>query len=437
MGLLDAIRPKSSLSVQSTEQRTGVIPWYGGGPSLNNPNVTLGQYLDSNVFGGGPSGSSSPNVTHGKALGIASVLAMVKIIAEDISISYINIETKDDKHRYVTDPTHYVNQLLQDPGRYSWFDVCQALIGNAALSGNGVAPLIRSSVTGRVVDIDIADYTEVTVYETVDGEQLWYQFSGTGLPTRIESEENVLHVKNFSLNGKVGISPVSQAKGTYTVPIEAQAYINQTLQEGGYGGGVVTTDKDMPAPARKMVSNYVRGTQTTNKIPVLDEGMTFTPNKMSPSDIGYSAIMKLSREQFAAIYRIPLPLVQDRDFSGKGTTSEVIDLHVKFCLNAWGRRLTEELERKLLTSRERLDTRIMMNFDSLLKGDPKTRGQFTKDMMASQVMTINEARELNGLPPHEDGDRFVDFQKSAEIDKDNINTKTVKPNETSTGTEED
>lgn len=412
----------------SVEKRSNVIAWHGvATPSINNPNTSLSSVIDYMTgVGGGTS------VTHGRALAIPDLFAMVKIISEDIAVSAVDYQQREDKKRWVTDHDHYINDWLQAPGYLvTWIDLVECLIGNAALTGNGACPVYFDKA-GRPVDVDLAEYTEVTIYEDInDPRRLVYHFSGTGLPSQVKFEHEVLHVRGWGLDGKIGISPVMQCAKAFGLSLEMTKYLDDTLKEGGYGGGVVSSKKDLDPNYRLQVSRYVRSSQASNKVPVLDEGMTFTPNKLSPQDVGFAHMMKFSREQYAAIYRIPLPLLQDRDFSGKADTAEVIKAHVKFCLTAWGRRLTEELERKLIPAKRRRAERMKMNFDGILTGDPADRADYIKEMIASQVMKINEARELIALPPDPKGDRFVDFQKSAAIDKDNLHTKTINPPDTS------
>ena len=68
----------------------------------------------------------------------------------------------------------------------------------------------------------------------------------------------------------------------------------------------------------------------------------------------------------------------------------------------------EEFNLKLLTEKERLSgLRFEFNVASILKGDLKTQAECITKFIQSGVYTINEARNLVGLPAVEGGDIIV------------------------------
>ena len=68
----------------------------------------------------------------------------------------------------------------------------------------------------------------------------------------------------------------------------------------------------------------------------------------------------------------------------------------------------EEFNLKLLTEKERLSgLHFEFNVSSILKGDLKTQAECITKFIQSGVYTINEARNLVGLPPVNGGDVIV------------------------------
>ena len=68
----------------------------------------------------------------------------------------------------------------------------------------------------------------------------------------------------------------------------------------------------------------------------------------------------------------------------------------------------EEFNLKLLTEKERLSgLRFEFNVATILKGDLKTQAECITKFIQSGVYTINEARNLMGLPSVEGGDIIV------------------------------
>ena len=70
------------------------------------------------------------------------------------------------------------------------------------------------------------------------------------------------------------------------------------------------------------------------------------------------------------------------------------------------KRYEHELENKLLS--DQLGKKnVRFNLDGILRGDTATRGEYLSKMVASQIMTQNEARAVENLNPVQEGDKFL------------------------------
>jgi HK97 family phage portal protein len=69
------------------------------------------------------------------------------------------------------------------------------------------------------------------------------------------------------------------------------------------------------------------------------------------------------------------------------------------------KRIEQALEKQLLTPRDRSQgVTIEFNLEGLLRADSAARALFYARMTQIGVMTINEVRALENLPPVQDGD---------------------------------
>ena len=57
-----------------------------------------------------------------------------------------------------------------------------------------------------------------------------------------------------------------------------------------------------------------------------------------------------------------------------------------------------------MTPEERRTLKVRFNYEDLLRGDAAARSAFYTALLNSGVMTINEVRKLEGLPPVDGGD---------------------------------
>ena len=362
---------------------------------------------------GESSGLSTSKVSEATAMRLGAVAACVKIPAEDLSGRDVIIERRENG-KWIRDDDHRLNRLFQDPGPYSWTAIVESTTGNAGLSGNGIAPLRRNKRTGIVEAIEIRDYTEVSIYETIQRDRIWYHVIDSEGRPQVLRDDEVIHIKAFSLYGKVGISPIAQVANSVAMSLNALDYANKGYANGGFGGGFITTEDEMNGQSRLKYARQVKQAQALGLHPVLDRGMKIEPNKISPKDIEFINTMSYGREDIAAINRVPLFMISDTKAPGTNLEQQSLN-YVKFCLLPWARRWEEELERKLLLASERLSYRIKFDFSSLLRGDSASMANFYSQMLTMQVLLPNEVREVLGYDERPDGggNMPIDHQKAA------------------------
>lgn len=355
-------------------------------------------------------------VTYYSSMGISAVYSCIKVISEDISIMDIGIKRLQDGY-WIRDTDHYLNDLILNPTPHkSIMDFTGTTTANAALSGNGFF-LIHRDRDGRPRELEQKQYTEVAVLQDLRRTQIIYQVTEADGTQALYYPWEVFHLKGFSMNGITGISPITQLRTTLSISLQANQYANETYAHGGYGGGIITHPGDLSSTARARISQGVRKTQATRQYPVLDEGMKFTPNRMSPADIDFINTQKHTKAEINAAYRVALHLTMLNENGSKSGTEDDSLNHMNRCLLPWVRRWENEMEQKFLTREERKTIKIEFNLDTFHRASSQTRMEIMKGQALMQLKTINELRAMNGDPPVPDGDRFVDFQKSRVVDQ--------------------
>ena len=395
------------------EQLRSFSLWGSSSDGLpSRPGHAISDFLDID----GPLDSSS-SVTYSNALGLSAVYSCVKVISEDISIMDIGIETKTAEGYWIKDEKHYLNDLFRNPAPYkSMMDITEVATANAALSGNGFLKIQRDR-DGRPNALELKEFQEVQILQDLTRTQIIYQVTMGDGRTELYYPWEVFHLKGFSLNGHSGLSPINQLNNTLSISLQANGYANETYSSGGYGGGIITHPSDLSAKARANISSGVRKTQASRQYPVLDEGMKFTPNRMSPADIDFINTQKHTKAEINAAYRVALHLTMLNENGSKSGTEDDSLNHMNRCLLPWVKRWENEMEQKFLSRDERKTTRVVFNLDSFHRASTSARMDYMKGLALMQLKTINELRAMSGDPPVPDGDRFVDFQKSRAQDQ--------------------
>jgi HK97 family phage portal protein len=144
--------------------------------------------------------------------------------------------------------------------------------------------------------------------------------------------------------------------------------------------------------------------------PVLEDGMTLKLIGFSAKDSEYISARKLSREEVAAAFHVPLPMVGILDHA---TFSNIREQHKQLyqdCLGPWLTMLQEEIELQLLPEyADAQDVYVEFNIAEKLKGSFEEQASSLQTLVGRPVMTVNEGRARLNMPrdPDPDSDRIV------------------------------
>jgi HK97 family phage portal protein len=135
------------------------------------------------------------------------------------------------------------------------------------------------------------------------------------------------------------------------------------------------------------------------QVAVLEDGMTFQPTTYSAQESEYVAARKLTREEVAAAYHVPLPMVGILEHA---TFSNIKEQHKNLyqdCLGPWLINLQEEFIRQILPECDDTD-RIYCEFNiaEKMKGSFEEQAASLQTLVGRPVMTANEGRARLNLP---------------------------------------
>lgn len=138
-------------------------------------------------------------------------------------------------------------------------------------------------------------------------------------------------------------------------------------------------------------------------VAVLEDGMTFKATSFSPKDSEYLSARKLTREECASAYHIPLPMVGILEHA---TFSNIKEQHKHLyadTLGPWLEMIVSELERQALPeSNDANDVYLEFNIAAKLAGSFEEQANAIRTMVGRPVMTANEGRARLNLPASTD-----------------------------------
>ena len=243
-------------------------------------------------------------------------------------------------------------------------------------------------------------------------EKLYYEYIKDGKSYYFKSDE-ILHLKGgLSKDGIVGVSVRETLATTLTGVKASQKYLNNLYERGLTAKAILKYTGDLSKENQKKMletmGEFINSNNNPSGIFPLPIGMDIIPLDLKLSDSQFFELKKYTALQIAGAFGVKPNHLNDYDKSSY-SNSEMQNLMfyvdtLLYILSLY----EEEFNLKLLTEKERLSgLRFEFNVATILKGDLKTQAECITKFIQSGVYTINEARNLMGLPSVEGGDIIV------------------------------
>ena len=280
---------------------------------------------------------------------------------------------------------------------YSWNE---AAVINGASQGNDYSYIQRDQ-KGQVKAIYLipSDRVYVWVYEG----KVWYR---DVVSRRTFSSDEIIHCPWMSYDGIHGLSAIEYHATTLGQGLRGVEYGENILRNGAFIQGTLTTDGKLTQEQRDTIVKGWRtaysGSENSGKTPILEGGLKFQPVRLKPSDIEFIKSMNANTNTVAMILRVPLHLLQQLERSTNNNIEHQSIDFVVHTVRPMVKRREAEMNRKLLTARERAEGyHIRYNIDSLLRGDHKSRAEFYRTLWTMGALNADEIRAMehkNKLP---------------------------------------
>lgn len=236
----------------------------------------------------------------------------------------------------------------------------------------------------------------------LDAGRLQYQIQREGQQPITVPSIDILHIPGFGLDGLEGLSVIRYARETIGMGLAATEFGAAFFGDGANPRVVVTHPGDLGAEAAARLAQQFDqaygGMKNAMKTLVIDEGMKIERMSIPPDEAQFIETRKMNRGEIAGLFRVPPSMIGDWE-RATWSNAEQGDIYVaKYTLSSWIRRWEDELNRKLLSQRQKAaGLFFQFNLNALLRGDIKARSDFYR-VMKEGVMTPNEIREKEDLP---------------------------------------
>ncbi|MEX1078889.1 MAG: phage portal protein [Homoserinimonas sp.] len=234
--------------------------------------------------------------------------------------------------------------------------------------------------------------------------------------TKIRHDQMVYFHGYNPVDARTGLSPIETLRRVLSEEFAAGQMREQTLRNGARMSGYLTrpAGNEWSDNARKRFKAGWRaqfqGWSATEAggTPVLEDGMTFTPAGQSAVDLQYVESRKLTREEVAAAYFIPPPMVGILDNATFGNIEEQHKMLYQDTLGPWLQEIQQEIMLQLVPDFSDTDgIYVEFNMNEKLRGSFEEQAAQLQTSVGAPFMTRNEARARANLPSIPGGDALV------------------------------
>lgn len=312
-------------------------------------------------------------------------------------------ERLDDKHELV--------RLLMRPGPgHSHYTYLEALMTDRDIFGEHFALKVRD-------DAGDLKLWRIPPQNVTIGSGSWlrvdsYVVTSTKGKREVPAEA-MFHLKRHNPDDpRVGLSPLEALRRILNEDEQAGRYRENFWRNAARIEGVLTAGKRLTDPAMaRLRADWERlntGEAASGRTAILEEGMDFKPLSFNARESQYLETRKLSREEVAAVYHVQPAMVGILDHANFANIREQHTMLYQDTLGPDLVSIEEELERQVLPDIADTDE-VYLEFNI----KEKLKGSFTEEATALQtavggpVLTRNEARARENLPPKAGGDELI------------------------------
>jgi HK97 family phage portal protein len=224
------------------------------------------------------------------------------------------------------------------------------------------------------------------------------------------SEDEIFHVRGFGGAGDMGLSPISFARQSLGTAMAADEFAGAMFANGMRPNAILTVDQVLKETQRKQVQENIvapyLGSENAGGVMVLEAGMKFQAVTMTPEDSQFLETRAFHVEELCRWFRVPPFMVGHTEKTtswGSGLEQQLIGF-LTFSLRPYLSRIEQAVSRALIPAPQRQSLKPEFKVEGLLRTDSAARAQFYSVMVTNGIMTRNEVRRLENLPPLDGGD---------------------------------
>lgn len=345
-------------------------------------------------------------------LNIAAVYRCVEVLSNSVAtLPLLYLKERNGVFRTDTDARLHYLLAVQPNENMGAFDFWAQVVRYMLLHGNAyivpqydaasmdISRLILCS-PGSVAHDTLND--TYTVTDTVNG------LTGT------YTEDEIIHIKNYTRDGKHGLSTLSFARIATRTALIGDAETQNRFENGGIVRGIVSNDTSVRGfgeyqdnELEKTATDLDERFSNGERIVSLPGQVQFSPLSLSSTDMQFLETRKFTVREICRFFNVPPQLVYDTTAENYKTVEMANVAFLSNSLNPILRKIEVELLRKLVPFALYGKRKIQFDRRSLYACDLDSKVKYQAQTIAAGIYTVNEWRKEENRQPVEGGDTVL------------------------------
>lgn len=347
-----------------------------------------------------------------RAMSVATAYRCVNILADSVA----NLPLQYMRRRgeiFVEDvnsPLHYLLTVQPTP-EMSAFDFWRQVVQYIQLNGNAYVVPVYSPATMDICRLALVD--PLSVAHDTFNDRYAVCDANAGISGTYD-EDQILHFKNYSYDGKRGISTLEFARTTLRIAATGDAETLNRFENGGIVRGIVSNDtsvkgygeyqdKELQKTAQSLDDRFKSG----ERIVSLPGDSKFSPLSLSSADMQFLESRKFTGLDICRFFGVHPSFVFHDTASNYKSAEMANAAFLSNTLNPLLRKIEIELLRKLVAPSLCCKRKFQFDRRELFASDLDSRVKYQTQTIAAGLYTVNEWRQAENRPPVVGGDEAL------------------------------
>lgn len=340
---------------------------------------------------------------------LSTVYRCVDLISDSVASLPLKIYALDKDGFKKEAKDHPLSHLLDyEPNEFMTRFVMNKILCVSALNqGNGYAYIERGQDLHptQLLFFPSEDVRLCWVSDKEGTKHLRYRVNRVN--TLIEPADMV-HIKNFSYDGIVGVSTLSHARQTLGIATANDESVLNYFEGGQAVTGILTHESAgsrlTEAQKKEIYDTWKEHTSSQGGLQIIPGNMKYQSIGINPKDSQMLESRLFNVSEICRFYGVSPVKAFDLSKSSYSTVEATQLQYLVDTILPWITKFEQELNRKLLLPSERGKYVIEFDTSTLLRTDKAAQATYWKELFNIGAATPNEIRQKSNLPRIEGGD---------------------------------